>query len=208
MQSEQKVLPSESRTEKVKIILASKSPRRIELLRGLGLSPEIIPANVSEALDAARKPPSLIVTTLAERKARAVPAQNDALVIAADTLVFLDEEPLGKPAGETQARAMLRRLSGRAHFVYTGIAVRRGEQCVCRAEKTAVFFRELSDEEIERYLATGEPFDKAGAYGIQGRGALLVDSIDGDYFNVVGLPLSALFVLIREAFGLTPEDLL
>lgn len=146
--------------------------------------------------------PDEAVRHIAAGKARQVAAEHkDALVIAADTLVFLDGEPLGKPSGEEDARRMLRRLSGRGHEVYTGVCVICGGEERCAAERTEVRFRELSDSEIDAYVATGEPMDKAGAYGAQGRGSVLIERIDGDFFNVMGLPVCRLYLMLKELNG-------
>ena len=191
----------------MKFILASKSPRRIELLRELSLEPQIIPADINED-DICEDLPEKTVCALSKRKAQAV-AKNypDALVVAADTLVFKDNALLGKPKDENDARKMLKNLSGTSHSVFTGFCVAyKGKYALSHTE-TKVNFRTLSEGEIDDYIATGEPFDKAGAYGIQGRGKLFVESISGDYFNIVGLPVCALFELIKKEFGITPEQL-
>ena len=194
----------------MRIILASKSPRRIEILENLGLSPEIIPADVDESTDGFPDQPEKAVMLLAERKARAASAavsDGSALVIAADTLVYLDKELLGKPKDKADAKKMLMRLSGKSHSVYTGICAMLGEKCESSAVETKVFFKELSESEIEWYVNDGEPIDKAGAYGIQGKGSLFVEKICGDYFNVVGLPVSELFSMIEEKIGISFEEL-
>lgn len=195
----------------MRIVLASKSPRRIELLSGLGITPEIIPSDVDENIDEVTDKPKDAVCLLARRKAMACEKSiNDkgALIIAADTLVYKDLRLLGKPESKEEARDMLRTLSGDSHSVYTGICVCHGGKIACRAVETKVFFRPLSDDEIERYIASGEPMDKAGAYGIQGRACLFVKGIEGDYFNVVGLPLTELFELIKQEFSITYEQLI
>jgi len=158
------------------------------------------PVDVSEELKTGI-PPSEAVVELALRKAQACPV-TEGLVIAADTLVVLDEQVLGKPASVEDAKAMLLALSGREHKVITGVAVlnaAKGEYLL-EAEETGVCFRTLAEEEVEAYIRSGEPMDKAGAYGIQGKGALLVDGITGCYFNVVGLPLTRLAKML-QAFG-------
>lgn len=190
--------PSE---EKVRIILASKSPRRRELLKQMGIEDfKVTAPNVDETVEPGL-PPADIVEQLSLRKATAAANRagpND-LIIAADTVVALDGNVLGKPRDEEDAFAMLSALSGREHHVYTGVTVLLGEKAVTRHEETAVAFREVTPEEIRAYIATGEPMDKAGAYGIQGLGALLVSGIRGDYCNVVGLPV---FRLGRMLAGL------
>ena len=185
------------------LVLASASPRRKELLEMLGVRGfAVVPAPDGEETPPAGLSPAETVKHIALGKARAVAALRspDDTVIAADTLVYLGDEPLGKPAGEEEARRMLRMLSGRGHTVYTGLAVISGGEVRTRAVATDVYFRELSEGEIERYVATGEPLDKAGAYGAQGRAAVFIRSISGDFFNVVGLPLCALSEIL-DGFG-------
>ena len=185
------------------LILASQSPRRQELLRRIGITDFTVLATDSDESYDPRWSPEELVSRLSARKAAAAAraAGPDALVIAADTMVFLDDRRLGKPADEADAFGMLSALSGREHTVRTGVTVRRGEVVRTEVEATAVHFRGLTAEEIRRYIATGEPMDKAGAYGIQERGALLVEGIRGDYFNVMGLPVLRLARMLR-AFGL------
>jgi len=193
----------------MKLVLASKSPRRIELLSSLGFNPVIMPADADETLDSAVTPPQEAVKLLACRKAQWVAERTeDAMIIAADTLVYNGGVLLGKPCGEDGAAAMLSELSGKKHSVFTGFCVIYGGKTVCRAVETKVKFRKLDDSDISEYIATKEPFDKAGAYGIQGIGSLLVDSIEGDYFNVVGLPISELFAAIKEEFGFSRAELI
>ena len=173
------------------IILASKSPRRRALLEQMGVRDfRIVTPDIDEHMDRGL-PPAELVRQISLEKAQAVAAQADpnTVVIAADTVVALDGVVLGKPADKEEAFRMLSLLSGNRHQVYTGLTVLRGEQVFSQWEETAVTFRSLTAEEIEAYIATGEPMDKAGAYGIQGLGALLVSNIDGDYFNVMGLPV-------------------
>jgi septum formation protein len=194
----------------MRIILASKSPRRIEMLKNLGLSPEIIPADVDENIEEFKSCPESAVITLAKRKATAISdnlKDDGALIIAADTLVYKENTLLGKPKDEKEAFSMLNSLSGDFHSVYTGFSVSYGDKIVAKAVETKVFFKKLSEKEISDYIASGEPMDKAGAYGIQGNGALFVSKIEGDYFNVVGLPLCELFETIKEAFGFDIENM-
>ena len=181
------------------IILASQSPRRRELLERMGLPFRIITPDIDEHMER-ELPPGELVAAISAEKAGAVAAQAgpDAVVIAADTVVALDGAVLGKPADELDAFKMLSTLSGCRHQVYTGLTVLRGEEQYTVSEETTVTFRELSAEEIDRYVATGEPMDKAGAYGIQGYGALLVEGIQGDYYNVMGLPVCRLGLLLRR----------
>ena len=185
------------------LILASQSPRRRALLRQIGVDDFTVLATDSDESYDPRWSPEELVSRLSARKAAAAAAQAgpDAIVIAADTMVFLDHERLGKPADGDDAFRMLSDLSGREHTVRTGVTVRRGDLSRTEVEATAVRFRPLTAEEIRRYIATGEPMDKAGAYGIQGLGALLVEGIRGDYFNVMGLPVLRLARMLR-AFGL------
>ena len=192
--------PSE---EKMKIILASNSPRRRELLGQMGLKDfEVAAPNVDESVEGGLSPAGM-VEELSLRKARAAAdrAGEDGLVIAADTVVALDGAVLGKPRSEADAFAMLSALSGREHHVYTGVTVLQGGRADTQHEETAVAFRELAPGEIWGYIATGEPMDKAGAYGIQGVGALLVRGIRGDYCNVVGLPVFRLGRMLAQ-FGI------
>lgn len=184
------------------IILASGSPRRRELLEQIGVKKyRIVSPDVDEHVEGHPAPEEL-VELLSRRKAEAVGAKAgaDALVIAADTVVALDGAILGKPHSREEAAAMLAALSGREHAVYTGLTVLRGNRLVTGHERTAVTFRTLTGAEIDRYVATGEPMDKAGAYGIQGVGALLITGIEGDYFNVMGLPVCRLGRVLAE-FG-------
>ena len=190
------------------MILASQSPRRIELMREAGYDVRVIPADIDETpFD--DEAPLTLVERLARAKAAAVAAEHaepNELTIAADTIVTFDGKILGKPANEDEARTMLHELSGRTHQVATGVCiVRAGDtraphaaESLSFVDVTDVTFYELSDEQIEHYVASGEPMDKAGAYGIQGRGALFVAHLDGDYFNVMGLPLCRLGQLLNE----------
>ena len=185
-----------------KIILASQSPRRRQLLEQMGITGFVVcPAQGEEDMGA-HLPPDRLSEALALAKAREVAAQAgpEDMIIAADTIVTLDHQVLGKPHSREEAVSMLETLSGRHHVVYTGLAVLRGGKTVSDHEGTEVRFRPLSREEIEAYVATGEPMDKAGAYGIQGRGALLVEGIVGDYFNVMGLPVCKLGQILNR-FG-------
>ncbi|MCD8367050.1 MAG: Maf family protein [Clostridiales bacterium] len=178
----------------MKLILASQSPRRKALLEQMGFQDfEAIPAQGKEEADPAL-PPEEYVERLALHKAQEVAANQgeDAVVIGADTVVVLDGHILGKPKNAAEALQMLTALSGRKHLVHTGVAVICGDEVELRHETTKVTFCTLTQREMLAYIATGEPMDKAGAYGIQGRGALFIDKIEGDYYNVVGLPISCL----------------
>ena len=180
----------------MEIILASQSPRRQELLKLIGIPFAVRVADIDETLEPCA--PEIAVAQLSRKKAEAVPHTADETVIGADTVVVLDGEILGKPADEADAFRMLRFLSGRRHQVMTGVTVLQGDRCVSVTEVTEVSFRELSDGEIRDYIATGEPMDKAGSYGIQSGGALFVDGIHGDYYNVVGLPVCRLHQILKE----------
>lgn len=185
------------------LVLASQSPRRRELLRRLGLPCTVHPSEADEAV-VPGTPPDALVRELALLKAADVARQHpDALTLGADTIVVLDGDVLGKPADTDEARAMLRRLSGRTHIVYSGLALVHppdGRE-VTAYEATDVTFAPLSDDEIAAYVATGAPMDKAGAYGIQDDfGALFVARVEGDYYNVVGLPLHRLYRTLRAHF--------
>ena len=186
----------------MRIILASQSPRRRELLERMGiLKFDIIPAQ-GEEVAAPGLTPQQLVEELSRQKAAEVAAGAgpDDLVIAADTVVAIDGQVLGKPRSRAHAIEMLSELSGRERHVYTGFTVTRGEQTVTGHEDTAVCFRPLTSGEIAAYVDTGEPMDKAGSYGIQGRGCVLVEGIRGDYYNVVGLPVCRL-AQVLEQFG-------
>ena len=185
------------------IILASQSPRRKELLGQMGLRGfKIVSPDVDEHVGG-NPSPAEMVDELSLRKARVVAAEadEDDLIIAADTVVALDGAVLGKPEDERDAFSMLSALSGNRHMVYTGVTVIQGSRTVTSHEETVVTFRELEPDEISDYIETGEPMDKAGAYGIQGLGALLVRGIEGDYFNVMGLPVFRLGRILAD-FGI------
>ena len=194
------------------MILASQSPRRYELLSDAGFSLEVVPADIDETRLPGENPVDLVVRLAAE-KAEAVRSQlsrrpEDGFLVAADTIVWMGGEALGKPSSAEDACRMLEELSGRTHFVSTGVcamALDADGSCAAQTsfvETTEVTFWDLSRAEIGAYVATGEPLDKAGAYGIQGAGRLLVRGISGDYSNVVGLPIAR---LVRELASLTPK---
>lgn len=187
------------------IVLASQSPRRQELLRRMGIEHfSVVVPNADESYPAglsAQETVSLIARKKADAAARL--ASPDDIVITADTMVFLDDERLGKPHDEADALRMLTELSGRAHTVCTGVTVRRGDNLECFTVSTEVYFRSASRQELLGYIATGEPMDKAGAYGIQGRGAVLVEGITGDYFTVMGLPVCRVAQKLKE-YGFDP----
>jgi septum formation protein len=180
-----------------RVILASQSPRRRELLALIGVTHEVRPADIDETFLSGETPIGH-AERLARGKAAAFALEEDVVTIGSDTIVVLDGEVLGKPRDRAHAAHMLRRLSGRDHEVLTGVAVRWRGRLVSGVEQVGVRFRALDDAEIHRYIDTGEPMDKAGAYGIQGYGATLVERVDGDYFAVMGLALGRLIGLCRE----------
>ncbi len=192
-----------------KIVLASASPRRRELLEQIGIKFDIVVSNEPEDEIDKSLSPENYTSELALMKACNVAKKltgtkrKDSLIIAADTVVYSDGKILGKPKDSDDAFRILKSLSGKAHEVYTGICVMRltDGYATSKSIKTTVKFKELTDKTIKAYIKTGEPADKAGAYGIQGRGAVLVEEICGDYFNVVGLPLSALYDVLISEFG-------
>jgi len=190
--------------ERPRLVLASTSPRRQELLGLLGLPFEVIGSLYDESMISPDSmAPADYVTRLAQGKASEVAGRldADALVIGADTTVVLDGQFLNKPTGPDDAASMLRRLSGRTHEVYTGLCVIHGQTLLTNYTVTEVTFAALTDETIAAYVATGEPLDKAGAYGIQGKALSFIPSINGDYFNVVGLPLYLLGQMLTQ-FGI------
>lgn len=185
-----------------KIVLASASPRRQELLRRIGIEDfDIRVPEVEESFPQGLTPPE-VVAHISREKADAAAAlcTPEEIVITADTMVFLDDQRLGKPADEADALRMLTSLQGRRHTVCTGVTVRQGDCRLTEADSTDVYFRPASWEELLAYIKTGEPMDKAGAYGVQGKGALLVERLDGDFFNVMGLPLLRLSRMLAR-FG-------
>lgn len=182
------------------LVLASASPRRSQILDLLGLPYEIRVPRTAESLADGESPRAEAVR-LAREKAAAVPARRGELVVAADTLVAIDDRVLGKPADAPEAQRMLMELQGRRHEVFTGLALLLDGRTEADVAVTSVWFRSLDAAECAEYVATGEPFDKAGAYGIQGRGAALVERIEGEYFNVMGLPVQLLLSLLSR-FGL------
>ncbi len=184
--------------EAPRVILASASPRRRELLSLIRIAHEVQPANVDESLLAGETPQGH-AERLAREKARTIADREPAaVVIAADTIVVVDGDILGKPTDRDAAAVMLRRLSGRTHRVFTAIAVARADRIRAAVEQVEVTFRPLNEAEIAAYIATGEPMDKAGAYGIQGFGATIVERVNGDYFSVMGLGLRRLVELLAE----------
>lgn len=181
----------------MQLILASGSPRRKELLSLFRIPFTVVPADVDETMDPS-KAPCEEVARLSAKKARAVKREPDDVVIAADTIVVCEGKVLGKPKSEENAYHMLSLLSGRDHQVMTGCTVLRGEKCETFTEVTDLHFRTLSEREIRAYIASGEPMDKAGAYGIQGGAALFCRRMEGDYYNVMGLPVCRLWQTLQS----------
>lgn len=179
------------------VILASQSPRRRELLGLFRIPFTVRAADIDETMDPAL-PAEQEVARVSRAKAMATPAKAEDVVIAADTIVVCNGKTLGKPKSKEQAVEMLTMLSGRDHQVMTGLTVRKGDTCRTVTEITHLHFRKLSQREILDYVATGEPMDKAGAYGIQGGAALFVERLDGDYYNVMGLPVCRLWQVLAE----------
>ncbi len=185
------------------LVLASASPRRQVLLRQLGLAFDVVPAGIDETAPPGIEPSALVEHLAAEKAIAVAKTRPHRLVLGADTIVVLRGEVLGKPADADEARAMLRRLSGETHTVFTGLALVHlaSSRRIVAHEETDVFVAELSDDEIAAYVATGSPLDKAGAYGIQDDyGAAFIRRIEGDYYTVVGLPLHRLYYLLRTHF--------
>ena len=198
-------------TDKKRIILASASPRRREILATIGVRFEVICADADES--STLTDPALLTQELARRKANAVAKMlcergegEGAIIIAADTVVACDGEILGKPHGEQQARQMLSALSGKTHSVVTGVAVTYGDTTRTASSTTRVTVDDIPSDEIEKYIRSGEPFDKAGGYGIQGSFSKWVCGIDGCYFGVVGLPVNVLSKLFKDTVGVYPDE--
>ena len=187
-----------------KLILASASPRRRELLQKIGLKFEVDASNCAEEIDPALLPEEL-VCRISAAKAKAVASRHkNAVIIAADTIGVIGKKLLGKPHTAAEARKMLGQISGKAHLVITGLTVldNATNKTIIKTVTTKVYIKKLTQTEIDAYVETGEPLDKAGAYGIQGLGAVIVKKIEGDYYNVVGLPLYALTEALKE-FGIS-----
>ena len=185
------------------IVLASGSPRRQELLRRIGITDfDIVVPDADETYPAGLTPRQTVAHIARSKAEAARPlTEPDDIVITADTMVFLGAERLGKPHDEADALRMLTELAGNRHTVCTGVTVRQGDRLNCFTVSTDVYFRSASEQELRAYIASGEPMDKAGAYGVQGLGALLVERIDGDFFNVMGLPVMPLACALKE-FGI------
>ena len=184
------------------IVLASGSPRRFELLKLMDIEDFKVIADTSDEHLTPGLSPEEQVIALSLQKAQnvAVLCSKDDVIIAADTIVYLDDEPMGKPTSNSDAEMMLKKLSGRKHSVYTGVTLLSGDRHVSVAERTDVYFREISDNEISAYVKTGEPVDKAGSYAAQGRAAVFIERIEGEFFNVIGLPVCRLGIMLKE-FG-------
>ncbi len=191
------------------IILASKSPRRKEILENLGLKFDIITADADESSDISE--PEALVAALAAKKGRAViealTDKSDKLVIACDTLVYAEGEFLGKPKDKSDAERMIRMLSGKKHSVVSGIYLYLNGKEAGAAAQTGVVFDEMTEAEIERYISSPEPYDKAGGYAVQGLASVYISGIEGDYFNVVGLPVNLLCKTLKKEFDLDINDL-
>ncbi len=185
------------------IVLASASPQRKELLGKIGLKFEVEPSNYEEHIDSGAEPHELAQKISLEKARMVASNRKNAIVIAADTLILVGSEILGKPHTENEARKMLKTISGKAHIVVTGFTVMDTDidKAVSESVETRVYVRKLTPSEIKAYVESKEPLGKAGAYAIQGLGATIVERIEGDYFNVVGLPLSALAEALKE-FGI------
>ncbi|MCL2158451.1 MAG: Maf family protein [Oscillospiraceae bacterium] len=193
-----------------KIVLASRSPARLGALLALGIKAEVYVTDASEEIDEGL-PPGEIVSELSGRKAKVASAaygDPKVLIIAADTIVEHRGKIIGKPEGESDARDTLALLSGDFHRVYSGITVAFDDKSICGFDVTTVKFRDIGQGEIDKYIKTGDPFLKAGSYGVQGPGAALVERIEGDFFNVVGLPVAKFAEILKDGFGLTIFDLI
>jgi septum formation protein len=183
------------------LILASASPRRRQLLEEIGVPFRVIPSGVAEILAEGEEPERYVARLASEKAADVAARHTGAWVVAADTIVFLDGRILEKPLDASDAARMLATIAGREHVVYTGVALRCDESGYSdvRVDRTRVRMLPLTDDEIEWYVSTGEPLDKAGAYAVQGVGALFIESIEGNYTNVVGLPLATLFDMLKRS---------
>lgn len=182
----------------MRLILASSSPRRRELLAQVGLTFDVIPAHIDETHRAPEDPPAYVQRLALEKAQRIHALHPGSFVLGADTTVEIDGHALEKPTDRADAERMLRALSGRIHHVHTGLALLSPHDRRTHLETTSVLFNEIDEAELQQYLDSGEPYDKAGAYGIQGYAARWIPRIDGDYFNVMGLPLAATMRLLKE----------
>lgn len=188
-------------TRMARIVLASGSPRRQELLGRMGIHDFVVSVPQVDEVCPEGLTPEETVCHISRQKSGAVQAEPEDIVITADTMVFLDDQRLGKPQDEADALRMLTALQGRRHTVCTGVTVRQGDRVLTESEATGVIFRPAEESELRAYIATGEPMDKAGSYGVQGKGALLVERLEGDFFNVMGLPVLRLSRMLTQ-FGI------
>lgn len=187
----------------MKLILASSSPRRKEILKNAGYTFEVKEPNIDENLHI-KLPPIDLVMKLALMKANSVFTNaDDEVVVGADTIICIDGKNIGKPKNVEQSRSLLRQLSGRLHRVYTGVAILSKERQETFFVQAKVNFMKLSEDLINRYIATEEPFDKAGGYAIQGKGSMLVESIDGDFYGVMGLPIAQVAMRLERDYGIS-----
>ena len=189
---------SDSASAALRVVLASQSPRRRELLTLIGIPHEVSPADIDESVHPDEAPVPHCERLARSKAAKLAALDADALVIGSDTIVVIDGDILGKPGDAAEARAMVARLAGRTHTVFTAVAVAFRGRIVSGVESVSVTFRQLDADQIAAYVATGEPMDKAGAYGIQGYGATIVERIDGDYFAVMGLALGRMVALMAD----------
>lgn len=189
----------------MELILASQSPRRREIMDQMGLSYQTEVCTEPERIEEGLSIPETVMHLAAQKAAYALRLHPDACVIGADTIVDIDGEIIGKPASEEEAVKTLRRMQGRAHNVYTGLAVLQNGYRDMRFVETKVHFRPMTETEIRWYVSTGEPLDKAGSYGVQGLGSVFVESIEGNYFNVVGLPAPTLYDMLIRAGAITQD---
>ena len=185
-------------TDSTRIVLASASPRRRDLLAQAGIACEVVPANVDESRRPDEPPADYVLRVAHEKAAAVAPRVDGAVVVAADTAVVVDGDVLGKPADASEARAMLARLSGRTHTVFSAVVVQRCTRVVSCVVPTQVTMRTIRDDEIAAYVAGDEPYDKAGGYAIQGRAGAFVSRVEGSYTGIVGLPLCEALELLRE----------
>ncbi len=180
------------------LILASQSPRRKQLLELLDISFDIVPSTIEEVIDTSKNDEDIAMDLALQKALDVAKDYPDHQVLGCDTIVVKDHHILGKPKDDNDARKMLRLLSGTVHQVITGCAMVKGEEVITFYESTDVYFKDLTDDEIETYIKTEEPFDKAGAYGIQGYGARYIEKIDGDYYTVMGLPVHQLYMKLEK----------
>ena len=189
-----------------RIILASASPRRREIMQMIGMPFEVIVSNADEMMNE-ELPVKERIIDIARQKAKAVfDGNNDAIVIGCDTVVLVDDQILGKPKDKDQAREMFLAMRGGEHIVLSAVCIMSEEETCCFADETEVHFNDMSDEEIEEYISTEEPYDKAGAYAIQGRSGVFIREIRGNYYNVVGLPVDRIYGYLKKRLSLFPGE--